>query len=144
MIYLSNSLRKHRVNESALRRGTRALLVAAGATDASLSIALVGDRAIRRLNRLHRGKDRATDVLSFAGSPGPEPLLGDVVISLDRAAHQAAGYGATLDAEVLRLLIHGIAHLLGYAHQTRQERARMVRVERKLARAVGLRWPYRS
>lgn len=143
MIYLSNSLRKHRVNERALRRGARALLAAAGASDTSLSIALIGDRAIRRLNRLHRGQDRATDVLSFVGSPGPEPLLGDVAISLDRAARQAAGYGATLDAEVLRLLIHGIVHLLGHDHQTREERARMVRVERKLARAVGLRWPYR-
>jgi probable rRNA maturation factor len=142
VIYLSNSVRRLRVDERALARAARRLLTAAGAGNASLSIALVGDRAIRRLNQRHRGKDRATDVLSFGGSAGPEPLLGDVVISLDRASRQAAAYGATLDSEIRRLLIHGIAHLRGHDHQTAAERARMLRLERKMARAIGMRWPY--
>ncbi len=142
MIYLSNSVRKHRIDERALIRGTRRMLAAAGVPRASLSIALVGDRRMRRLNRMHRGKDRATDVLSFGGSNGPEGLLGDVVISLDRAARQAAAYDATLDAEVRRLLIHGVAHLRGHDHVTAREAAKMLRLERRLARAIGLRWPY--
>lgn len=114
----------------------------AGVPQASLSIALVGDRAIRRLNRIYRGKDRATDVLSFAGDLAARRMLGDVVISLDRAARQAAGYDATLDREVRRLLVHGIAHLLGHDHERPRDRKRMLCLERKLARAIDLPWPY--
>ena len=155
MIYLSNSTRKYRVNLGALKRRAATLLAAAGETDSSLSIALVGDAAIRRLNRDHRGKDRATDVLSFPlhaprakrsaqrdGRDVPERMLGDVAISLDRAAFQAAEYDAKLDAEVQRLLIHGILHLLGHDHEAPAERARMQREERRLAASIGLRWPY--
>jgi len=142
VIYLSNSARKRRIESAALARAAQRLLAAAGVPKANLSIALVGDRAIRRLNRIHRGKDRATDVLSFGGSNGPGAFLGDVVISLDRAARQAAAYDATLDAEVRRLLVHGVAHLSGYDHETAPDRTRMQRFERKLARAIGLRWPY--
>jgi probable rRNA maturation factor len=117
-----------------------------------LSIALVGDRAMRRLNRRYRGEDRATDVLSFPLLHAPamrrgaraarERMLGDVVISLDRAASQAAGYDANLAAEVQRLLIHGILHVLGHDHEKPPERARMRREERRLAHAIGLTWPY--
>ncbi len=159
-IYLSNSTRRP-IDQRALERTAEALLRAAGAEAASLSIALVGDAAIRRLNRRFRWKDRATDVLSFgtldrgpkrrrsrgrrsgARARGlPEHSLGDVVISLDRAARQAARYDATLEREVRRLLIHGILHLLGHDHQAPRERARMVREERRLATAIGLPWPY--
>lgn len=142
MIALSNSVRKHRIGSAALVRAAQRLLAAAGVPQAGLSIALVGDRAIRRLNRNHRGKDRATDVLSFGGSEHPDVWLGDVVISLDRAARQAAAYDATLEAEVRRLLVHGVAHLRGYDHEAEPDRARMLRFEQKLARAIGLPWPY--
>lgn len=152
MIYLSNSTRSHRVNLAALKRHAASLLAATGEPGASLSVALVGDRAIRRLNLAHRGKDRATDVLSFPlidprakrrrAHDAPERLLGDVVISLDRAALQAAEYDATLDAEVQRLLIHGILHILGHDHEKPAERARMRREERRLAASIGLTWPY--
>jgi probable rRNA maturation factor len=69
-------------------------------------------------------------------------LLGDIVISVDAAARQAAGYGATLTAEIERLLIHGILHLLGHDHEEPGERRAMVAQERRLARAIGLPWPY--
>jgi probable rRNA maturation factor len=154
LIYVSNRTRKHRLNPRSLARTARALLAAAGAGGSSLSLSLVGDRAIRRLNQAHRGLDRPTDVLSFplfepAGGPhgapaGPERLLGDVVISLDAAARQARAYDATLLAEVERLLIHGILHLLGHDHEKAAERTRMVRAERRLARAIGLPWPYQE
>ncbi len=169
MIYLRNATRKHRLKLRALERTARALLVAAGEPHASLSLSFVGDAAIRRLNREHRGKDKATDVLSFPlfdsqiqkGDPAPptrkargapvspkpredvpERMLGDVVISVDTAWRQARAYDATLDAELERLMIHGILHLLGYDHEEARERARMEREERRLARAIGLPWPY--
>jgi len=155
VIYISNSTTRHRIDRRALERTAHALLKGAGEKGASLSIALVGDAAIRRLNREHRGQDRPTDVLSFslATAPdarnvrpgrgrGPERLLGDVVISLDRAAEQAAAYDASVAAEVQRLLIHGILHLLGHDHHRAGERARMVAEERRLAALIGLAWPY--
>lgn len=149
MIYFSNSTTRHRIERRALERTAQALLKGVGENGASLSIALVGDAAIRRLNREHRGKDRPTDVLSFPLAPkrggkkdAPERLLGDVVISLDRAAVQAAAYDASLEAEVQRLLIHGILHLLGHDHHAAGERVRMVTRERRLAALIGLPWPY--
>ena len=69
-------------------------------------------------------------------------MLGDIVIGVDTALRQARAYDATLRAEIERLLIHGLLHLLGHDHETPRERARMVREERRLAAAVGLPWPY--
>lgn len=155
-LYLRNTTRKRKLPLRRIRRVVHALLVAAGEPRASLSLSFVGDAAIRRLNREHRGKDRPTDVLSFplfepgAGPSGagsaesdePERLLGDIVISVDAAARQAAGYGAPLAAEIERLLIHGILHLLGHDHEIAAERRAMVAQERRLARTIGLPWPY--
>jgi len=131
------------------------LLAAIGRPTATVSLTFVGDAAMRRLNREHRGKDRTTDVLSFpmfepftvpkrAVDGAPELMLGDIIISVDVAARQAADYDATLDDEIERLLVHGVLHLLGHDHEEPGERARMVREERKLARAIGLAWPYEA
>jgi probable rRNA maturation factor len=74
---------------------------------------------------------------------GPsERLLGDVVISVDTAARQAAGYDATLATEIRRLLIHGLLHLMGHDHERDDERVAMEREERRLADAIGMPWPY--
>lgn len=79
-----------------------------------LSVVLTGDAEIRVLNREYRGKDKPTDVLSFP--MGDEYLLGDIVISVERARSQAAEFGVTYDEELARLLVHGLLHLLGYDH----------------------------
>lgn len=123
---------------------------------ASVSVTLVGDRAIRTLNRKHRRRDVPTDVLSFPlHSPaalararlarrarGPELMLGDIVVSVDTARRQAADYGAPLERELERLLIHGVLHLCGHDHHVPAQRRRMEREERRLARAIGMPWPY--
>ncbi len=152
MIYLRNTTRKHPLPARRFERIARRLLAATGRPDASLSLTFVGDAAMRRINREHRGKDRTTDVLSFPlyepfavpkrVPPGRELLIGDIIISIDAAARQAADYDATLNAEIERLLVHGIAHLLGHDHEEPRERARMVREEKRLAAAIGLPWPY--
>ncbi len=153
MIYLRNATRKHRIAERRIARSTRALLAAVGRPEATLSLSFVGDAAMRRINREHRAKDATTDVLSFPlyepfrvpkrpTARDPELLLGDIVISVDVARRQAAAYDATLDDEIERLIVHGIAHLLGHDHEEPSERARMVREERRLAGAIGLAWPY--
>ena len=108
-----------------------------------LSLSLVGDRAIRRLNRTWRKKDKATDVLSFpageapAGTPGPR-LLGDVVISLDTARRQAKEYERSLDVEMARYLAHGILHLLGHDHEKPAEARRMASLEERLLGGRGM------
>ena len=111
------------------------MLAWAGRADSSLTVAFVRDRRIRELNRDFRGKDRATDVLSFpAGDGFGADFLGDIVISTDAAARQAKEAGHSLDREVDELVIHGVLHLCGYDHET--DRGEMNRLELKLRRKL--------
>jgi len=107
-----------------------------------LSILLIGDRAMRTLNRDYRGKDKPTDVLSFAQLEGRSiinsPTLGDLVISVDTTAKQAQEYGVTYEHEFARLMVHGILHLHGYDHEgvPAREAQRMRRQEERILKAV--------
>jgi probable rRNA maturation factor len=105
-----------------VRRLAREILSLACEGPSELSVALVGDAEMRRLNATYRGKDRPTDVLSFSQREGESPgvdsaLLGDVVISVPTAARQAHERGTELERELAELLAHGILHLLGYDHE---------------------------
>jgi probable rRNA maturation factor len=125
-----------------LKRGGRRLLSALRLERAELSVLLVSDAEMRRLNRLYRGADRSTDVLAFAQHEGaggaPAGLLGDVVISVDTAKRQAFERGSTIGSESERLLIHGVLHLIGYDHErSAAEARRMQRRERLLARRLA-------
>jgi probable rRNA maturation factor len=155
MIYYRNDVRRSGIDGRALRATAKRLLDAAGEAGSSLSLSIVDDAAIRELNRDHRGKDEATDVLSFPllsfetpATRAPqddtevERMIGDVVISVDTAKRQAADYDAPLQREVERLLIHGILHVLGHDHMKAGERARMEAEERRLASFIGMPWPY--
>lgn len=148
MIYYRNDVRRSGVNGRALVATARQLLTAVGEGGATLSLSLVNDREIRSLNEKYRGKDAATDVLSFplehkaAASAQAERLLGDVVISVDTARRQADVYDAPLQREIYRLLIHGLLHLKGHDHEEAGERRVMRREERRLADAIALPWPY--
>jgi probable rRNA maturation factor len=83
-----------------------------------VEILLADDRTLRRLNRKFRGKDKATDVLSFPAPPELEgQLAGDLAISLDTALKQAQEQGHTLRDEVRVLLLHGLLHLYGMDHE---------------------------
>ncbi len=95
--------------------------------DYDVSLRLVGDAAIRALNRDYRNKDRTTDVLAFAQREGPAgaihaALLGDIVISVDTARRQAK---RGLYRELLHLASHGLCHLLGYDHRDDAEEREM-------------------
>jgi probable rRNA maturation factor len=102
-----------------------------------LSVALVRDAAIRRLNREWRREDRATDVLSFP-QEARSGLLGDVVISLDTARRQARQGGWSIAAELRRLLAHGLLHCLGHDHERPEEARRMASAERRLLGRAGM------
>jgi probable rRNA maturation factor len=90
-----------------------------GLSKVELSIALVSDAQIKRLNKLYRNKDKPTDVLSFPIGEKVEDwlILGDIVISVDTAKRQAQELGYSLEEELKRLLVHGLVHLLGYDHE---------------------------
>ena len=146
MIYYRNDVRGSGIDRRALLGAAKLLLQEVGEGDSSLSILLVHDDAIRRINQEFRGKNAPTDVLSFTlhenGDSAPERLLGDVVISVDTARRQAAAYDAPLQRELYRLLIHGILHVIGHDHERPGERLAMEAEERRLARSIGLPWPY--
>ncbi|SMB92987.1 probable rRNA maturation factor [Thermanaeromonas toyohensis ToBE] len=117
--------------------------------EAEVSLTLVDDEEMRRLNRNFRGIDAPTDVLSFAlqekvpgepeiqGGEG-ELLLGDIFISLDTARRQAKAYGHSLEREIGLLTIHGFLHLLGYDHDTPEAEETMFRRQQELLSRVGL------
>jgi probable rRNA maturation factor len=145
IIHYRNDVHNSGVDARALKSAMRKLLASTDQGDAAISLTLVDDAAIRELNREHRGKDKPTDVLSFPLEPEPfshERLLGDIVISIDTARRQAAGYDAPLQRELERLMIHGLLHVLGHDHMKAGERARMEAEERRLAAAIGMPWPY--
>ena len=109
--------------------------------EAEVSLSFVDNETIRGLNDQYRGIDEPTDVLSFPQDddlPLELPyILGDIVISLERAAEQAQEYGHGLEREVLYLAVHGLL-LLGYDHQTEEYKSAMrARVEEVLAK-LGL------
>jgi probable rRNA maturation factor len=106
----------------------------------TVSIALVGDALIRRLNRRYRGRDAVTDVLSFSAGPtesAPGRFLGDIVIARGVAQRQARRAGHSTTMEVRLLALHGLLHLLGYDHE--RDDGRMSRLETRLRRKGGLR-----
>jgi probable rRNA maturation factor len=101
-----------------------------------VTIALVGDAAMRRLNRRFAGKDRVTDVLSFPSDP-VEGALGDIAIATGVARRQARDGGHTELEELRVLALHGLLHLLGYDHHG--DNGSMARLEARLRRKGGLR-----
>jgi probable rRNA maturation factor len=141
-ILIKSTLRKQRPPVAAIRADLRKLLSLTGQKDAEVSVLLVGDRAMRSLNRQYRGKDRTTDVLSFplreGRFSGIQPqVLGDIVLSLPTAARQAKAAGESNRAEIGRLLVHGYLHLLGSDHErSRAAASLMAGRERRLRKAL--------
>jgi len=125
-------------------------LEAVGMSSVEVSLVLCDDATIRPLNRQWRGKDEVTDVLSFGqmdldgpieGVPdaptgaGPN-VLGDIVISEETAARQATTVGHSLREELVVLLVHGLAHLLGHTHDSPQSSDLMAAMELRLLRRI--------
>jgi probable rRNA maturation factor len=105
---------------------------------------ITGDAELRRLNREFRGKDEATDVLSFPAeglgklkhAPPESGYLGDIAISLARARSQGRQFGHTTEDEIRILMLHGVLHLLGLDHES--DNGRMARAEKRWRARLGL------
>lgn len=134
-------LTRRKLRLAPLKKLANRILQSIGERDALLSLEIVGDVRMRRLNRLFRHRDKTTDVLAFATREGPGPpsaLLGDVVISLPQAIRQARRHQQGVDHELVVLLIHGTLHLCGYDHERSEPEAkRMARRERAVLRDIG-------
>ena len=128
------------ISSRRLKKIAQVLLELAERRDVELSLALIGNAEMQKLNARYRHKNYSTDVLSF---PGPEnlptraPVIGDVIISVDKAREQAKQQRHTVDREIVTLLIHGFVHLLGYDHERSAHDARiMARLEKKMVRRL--------
>ncbi|WP_396127679.1 rRNA maturation RNase YbeY [Dethiobacter alkaliphilus] len=114
-------------------------------SDAEVSLTLCDDVTIHELNKTWRSVDAPTDVLSFPllgdmtlkVPPGEELMLGDVIISVERARAQAQEFGHSVEREILYLYVHGLLHLLGYDHLEEEEKREMRSLEEKLLKEVG-------
>lgn len=141
MIEVVNRQRKVAVDGERWREfGERALGVVPS-DGAGAVVVFVSDRAMRGLNRRWRGKVGTTDVLSFpAGQEeferGAGACLGDVVVSVEQAARQAAEHGLDFEGEVRQLILHGLLHLCGYDHET--DGGEMNALELRLRRRLGI------
>lgn len=111
---------------------------------AEISVTFVDNEEIRELNRIYRGKDNVTDVLSFPQYEDPKQsndpvlLLGDVVICPEIAMVQAEEYGHSDERELVYLFVHSLYHLLGYDHMEEDETALMREREEKILTQLGL------
>ena len=141
MIEVVNRQRRRKIVEKQWREFTEKALRAIGGDNRSATIVFVSDEAIRKLNRRFRGKSFATDVLSFPTEAEPFEVkngshLGDVVISVERAAAQAKANRLSFSSEIEQLILHGLLHLCGYDHET--DKGQMNRLELKLRKKMGI------
>jgi probable rRNA maturation factor len=104
------------------------------------------DAKVGSLNKLWRGIVRPTNVLSFSypeGQPGPVKHVGDIAISYETAAREAAAEGKSLSNHIAHLSVHGFLHLLGYDHESDDDAEAMEKLERTILARVGVPDPYR-
>ncbi len=126
----------------ALDAAVRAALAYEGAAG-TVAVLVTNDEGIRRMNRDFRGVDRPTDVLSFPSlegesTPADGDFLGDIALSLERAAAQALEYGHSLKRELSFLAVHGALHLLGYDHADDAGRCEMFKIQDQILDKMGI------
>lgn len=116
-----------------VRRLVARAMRAAGVADRAMALSFSDDDELLALNQQFADEDHATDVLSFEQAA---PLLGDVIISVETAARQAAAAGHSLTAELVHLAVHGLVHLMGFDHASKAEETVMFGYEARLRAAA--------
>ncbi|MHB8543813.1 MAG: rRNA maturation RNase YbeY [Leptospirales bacterium] len=140
-IEIKNRQKKYSVSIERLSICANTALAAFAARRERVEINLVNNRTIRSINREYRGKNAATDVLSFRYDTPPSPGVpfpdGEILISVEKAQQQSLEQGISLESELINLLIHGICHLQGYDHEVGEEEAEEMRkAERWIAKKL--------
>ena len=133
---LDDRHKNHPVDPAYIRKQTRIILNAMGAHDTELSIVLVNDQEIARLNKTYLNRSGPTNVIAFPMQEGlfsdiNPGLLGDVVISMDTVAREARESGLTIPTRFNELLVHGVLHLFGYDHEMNGMKAQDMKAKEK-------------
>jgi probable rRNA maturation factor len=141
MVEIVNRQRQRKLNPIHWREFGEKALRAIGKGEANATIVFVSDDAIKTLNRRFRGKNYSTDVLSFPSAAERFEIeyaaqLGDVIISVQRAAAQAKEHSLSFADEVRQLILHGLLHLCGHDHET--DHGEMNRHELRLRKKLGI------
>ena len=149
IIVRSPMWRAEREAKKILREAIAEAAAAASTPTGELAIVLTDDSAIRALNRDWRGKDEATNVLSFpapatSGDNDVVTLLGDIVIAYETTAREAAAENKPFGHHLAHLAVHGFLHLVGYDHETDQEADAMEQLETMILARLGIPDPYVS
>ena len=129
-VHLQGATGSGGLQPSGIKRFARDVLKQEAVAEAAVTIVFTDDAGIRDLNARFRDMDRVTDVLAFP-LRDEDGYLGDVIISLERARAQAPRFQNDPEAELARLIVHGLLHLLGYDHHRPQDGRRMKAAERR-------------
>jgi probable rRNA maturation factor len=141
MIEVINRQRRRKIDTKQWLEFTETAMSALPTEKREATVVFVSDGAIRKLNREFRGRDYATDVLSFPAHAEPfeteaQFQLGEVVISVERAEEQARQNNLRFEREIQQLILHGLLHLCGYDHET--DDGEMNRLELKLRKKLRI------
>ena len=106
-----------------------------------VSVNFVTENKIKAINKIYRKKDKITDVISFSAQEGErvgdEKDLGDIFICLKKIKKQAKEYGVSWEEELVRMLVHGVLHLLGYDHQSVRDEKEMIGLQERIIKTVS-------
>ena len=138
------NLQSRAVDEARLIAGVLAVLESANVTGCEVSLTVVDNARMHELNRRHLDHDFPTDVLSFLLGFDGQRLDGEIIVSADYAADEAARYGWPAGDELLLYAVHGALHLVGYDDTTSQAAAQMRQREREILGTFGLTPPGRD
>ena len=142
MVFIKNQQEIMPVEAKKIRKAAERILASLRISGYELSVLLLDNKGIRAVNKKYLNRNRPTNVISFSltegefGNINPH-VLGDVVISVEKALEQAETRGTSLEEELTFLLIHGVLHLVGYDHEgKRDERSKMEEKEKEVYRFV--------
>lgn len=135
-VFLNNNQKKFKVSLREWKKFVKEILEKLKLEKGTeVSITFTNNEEIHQLNKEYRDIDRPTDVLSFPFYNSfnlPVKMLGDVIISLEKAESQSEEYGHSFKREISFLIVHGILHLLGYDHHTPEEEKEMFGLQKEL------------
>jgi rRNA maturation RNase YbeY len=133
-VLIKNSQKLLRIDVKIIKKITEALLNSLGFQNKDLSVLFVDNKKITVLNKKFFGRNNPTNVISFSYMDGlPGEVLGDIIISVERADEEARNSGTYFYERLLALIVHGLAHVMGYDHEKdERERRKMKYKEKKL------------
>lgn len=143
MNYQITNLTDEKVNEKDLESVINKVSETLGVQNSIVSIVLTDDERIHAINKTYRGIDRPTDVISFAfldedTNPSNITDLGEIYISLEKAHAQAEEYNHSFKRELCFLLTHGLLHLLGYDHMTKEDETEMFGLQEEILSSLNI------